>query len=314
MSVLIKFNLIFITVIGLIDYLWGSAAGFAFPPADHYYWTILLVTVFGAAGLFYTYLRPDPKIASPCWSLFTYSLYMPTAIFLSYLAGSLNYPLADGLLAQADSLIGFNWGEAVLWFVELPAWVSTYSTKLYASTFWAMAIVAGYLIFTGKHRQMDEYVTLFVVTCTMVSAIAGFVPGANAYEYFQLDPAIYERLSPAVGQGYMQDFFALRDGSLRQLKLVGVQGLVSFPSFHTILALILIYVMRGTGIFFAIAVVWNVGIILTVPFDGAHYLIDVIGGGLVMLVSVLLIRWLEPYLETLFSRRPQEGQLVPQPQ
>ncbi len=314
MSVLIKLNLVIIAIIALVDVIWGNMAGFAFPPADHYYWSLLLATVFGAAGLFYTYVRIDPKIAAPCWSLFTYATFMPTAIFTSYLSASLNYPLADGMLAQMDAMLGFSWPDAINWFVTLPDWVSTFSTRLYASTLWGMFIVACFLIFTGRHRQMDEYVTLFVVTCTITSIIAGFLPGQNAYEFFRLDPSIYEKLSPAVGQSYMQDFFALRDGSLRQLKLVGVQGLVSFPSFHTILALILIYVMRGSGIFFAIAVVWNVGIILTTPFDGAHYLTDVIGGFLVMGLSMALIRWAEPRAANLFSRQLAAPGMVPQPQ
>lgn len=314
MSALMKFGLVIVVATGLLDFIWGSAAGFSFPPQDHYYWTTLLVTVFGAAALFYTYLRPDPKIAGPCWSLFTYALFMPSAIMLSYLVGSLNFPMAENTLVNMDAMLGFNWLAAIQTFTELPSWVSIASTKIYASSIWVMFLVACFLIFTGKHRRLDEYIVYFIVTCVFTSAIAGVMPATNAYEFFQPGNATYDKLSPIVGRGYYDDLFALRDGSLRQLKLVDVQGLVSFPSFHTIVSLILIYVMRGTGIFFAISLIWNVGIIATTPFDGAHYLVDIIGGVMVMLASVLLIRRLEPYLETLFSRRSQATQLVPQTQ
>jgi membrane-associated phospholipid phosphatase len=72
--------------------------------------------------------------------------------------------------------------------------------------------------------------------------------------------------------------------------------------------------MRGTGIFFLITLIWNTGIIATTPFDGAHYLTDIIGGVVVMVASVFVIHRLEPYLETVFSRKLQTPQLTPQPQ
>jgi len=314
MSLLMKFNLAMIALFGLIVFAWGSLAGFSFPPAEHYTASTILAGAFGTAALFYTFLRPDRKIADPCWALAGYALFMPIMIMLSYLPASLNFPLAGGALVKADLMLGFDWMAAVKYFVELPAWVSIYSSKLYNSTHWAMLIVAGFLIFSGKHRRMDEYLTLFIITGIVTCVISGFIPAVNAYEFFLPNDEIYDRLSPIVGRGYYDDFFALRDGSLRQLKLLDVQGLVSFPSFHTILALLLIYVMRGTGIFFIITLVWNIGIITTTPFDGAHYLVDIIAGGLVMLGAIHFIRWFEPWLAKNFVKSPKESQLVPQPQ
>ncbi len=314
MSLLLKFNLLVTALFGLVIFVWGSIAGFGFPPLDHYTASGILAAVFGAAALFYTFLRPDRKIADPCWVLMAYALFMPVMIMFSYLPASLNFPLADAALARTDQMLGFNWLDAVHWFVTLPDWVSIASSKLYNSTHWAMLVVAGFLIFSGRHRQLDEYLTLFILTGLITCAISGFLPAETALEYFKPDAATYERLSPIVGNGYMSDFHALRDGSLRQLKLLGVQGIVSFPSFHMVLAMLLIYVMRGTGIFFAITVVWNVGIMLTIPFDGAHYLTDIIGGAVLMVTCIYFIRWLEPWLAATWSKQLKEPQLVPQPQ
>lgn len=314
MSLLMKFNLAVIALFGLIIFAWGSLAGFSFPPADHYTASTILAGAFGTAALFYTFLRPDRKIADPCWVLTTYALFMPIMIIFSYLPASLNFPLTDDALARADLLIGFNWLEAVHWFVELPAWVSIYSSKLYNSTHMVMLIVAGFLIFSGRHRQLDEYLALFILTGLITCAISGIMPAATALDYFKPDAQTLERLSPIVGAGYMDDFHALRNGSLRQLKLLGVQGIVSFPSFHTVLAILLIYVMRGTGIFFVISLLWNVGIIITTPFDGAHYLVDVIGGLVVIMAAIYFIRWLEPWLASTYAKNPMEPRLVPQPQ
>jgi membrane-associated phospholipid phosphatase len=312
MSLLMRFNLVVIASLGLLVFVWGSLAGFSFPPLDHYTSSIILASVFGGFALIYTFLRPDRKIADPCWVIMSYAICMPVMVMISYLPASLNFPLVGSALVKADLFLGFKWMESVQFFIELPAWVSIASSKLYETNRLAMLMTLIVLIFSGRHKRLDEFLTLFIVTGTVTCLISGILPAVNAYEFFLPNDTIYDRLSPVVGRGYYDDFFALRDGSLRQLKLRDVQGLVSFPSFHTILALLLIYVMRGTGIFFAIMLIWNVGIILTTPFDGAHYLVDIVAGGVVMVAAVYFVRWLEPWLASTYAKKPMEPQLVPQ--
>jgi membrane-associated phospholipid phosphatase len=70
-------------------------------------------------------------------------------------------------------------------------------------------------------------------------------------------------------------------------------GVVCFPSLHTVMALACPYGLRRTGPIFYIFAGLNVLMLLTIPFFGGHYLVDMIAGVGVMLVSLALTRlWL----------------------
>ena len=99
----------------------------------------------------------------------------------------------------------------------------------------------------------------------------------------------------------MDNFFALRDGSMTELKLLGTNGIVSFPSFHTIIALLFIYVVRGYGLITFLVGAWCLGIVATTPFEGAHYIADIIGGGVTLMATIAAMQRLEPHLTRILS-------------
>ncbi|MBV8650569.1 MAG: phosphatase PAP2 family protein [Alphaproteobacteria bacterium] len=84
----------------------------------------------------------------------------------------------------------------------------------------------------------------------------------------------------------MTHHLALRDGTLREIDLRHLQGLVSFPSFHVILSLLFIYAMRGIRFAVPVGIVVNAPIILGTLSAGGHYLIDLPGGAAVTLVAI----------------------------
>ncbi|MEM7302070.1 MAG: phosphatase PAP2 family protein [Pseudomonadota bacterium] len=306
MSNYMKLCLSITVAMGLIAYGWAAIIGFGYPIWKDYVFSGILFSVFASVAMFYTHVRRDPKIAGPCWAIATFVFYMPFAIMYSYAIQTLNFPLADPLFVKWDAALGFHWLEWAKWYASFPQWFSEWSSFIYASSAKTMFATAAFLIVTGRHKQLDEFVLLFLLTSTITSTISGFLPGENAYEYFKVSGELDAALSPVVGQGYMTDFYAIRDGSLQSLKVVDVQGLVAFPSFHTILSLVLIYVMRGSGIFFVISLIWNALIIATVPFDGAHYLTDMLSGVLVAIVAIAFMHWLEPRLNAFYAREKRE--------
>ena len=73
--------------------------------------------------------------------------------------------------------------------------------------------------------------------------------------------------------------------------LSGMTGVVSFPSFHTAMALAYVWAFRGTGpAGWAMAGV-NLVMLLAVPFFGGHYLMDMIAGAATMLLSLAMVKY-----------------------
>jgi membrane-associated phospholipid phosphatase len=87
-------------------------------------------------------------------------------------------------------------------------------------------------------------------------------------------------------EAQLHDILALREGSLRHLELFELAGIVSFPSFHAASAVLYLWALwpvRGLG---TASAVLNVLMLISTPVIGAHYVIDVIGGIALAVVSI----------------------------
>jgi hypothetical protein len=85
---------------------------------------------------------------------------------------------------------------------------------------------------------------------------------------------------------FLDAFNALRDGSLTNIDVSSVQGVVSFPSFHTMLGILITYALRDTRpLFIPVAAINAVMIVSTLPVGG-HYLADVIAGAAISAAAI----------------------------
>jgi Flp pilus assembly pilin Flp len=121
-------------------------------------------------------------------------------------------------------------------------------------------------------------------------AIAALVPAADAYLYHQAaHPALVDELP-------ISDHLGLRDGTLREIDLRHLQGLVTFPSFHVILAALFVYALRGIGWACPAAFVFNVAVVVSTLPAGGHYMIDAPGGLAVTFIAVAFQRMMRQRL------------------
>ena len=79
---------------------------------------------------------------------------------------------------------------------------------------------------------------------------------------------------------------ALRGGTLHAIQLDNLEGLITFPSFHTAAALMFIWALRTVPYVRWPAIVLNVALIAATPIDGAHYFIDLVGGAAVAFAAL----------------------------
>jgi membrane-associated phospholipid phosphatase len=64
-----------------------------------------------------------------------------------------------------------------------------------------------------------------------------------------------------------------------------LQGLISFPSYHTVLAVLLTYAHRRSRLLVPIALVNGI-MLFSIPSYGGHYLIDIFAGAVVALLAI----------------------------
>jgi membrane-associated phospholipid phosphatase len=78
---------------------------------------------------------------------------------------------------------------------------------------------------------------------------------------------------------------ALRGGGPLSFDLSQLQGLISFPSYHTVLAVLLTYAHRRSLLLIPIALVNGI-MLFSIPTVGQHYLVDIIAGAAVAVLAI----------------------------
>ncbi|MGI9385557.1 MAG: phosphatase PAP2 family protein [Methyloligellaceae bacterium] len=296
MSQVFKFNLLLSTVLLATMLAIAPFLGFSWPEPSSLVAPAFFGGTFGAVGLIYVYLRPDKKVATFMFNLVVIVVYMSGGIIMSYLLVGMNLPLVDAQLSAIDRALGFDW-PALIETVSRYPWIADASTFFYKASMLFMMVMLFYLGATNRIERVEEYVMLLIVAGILNGVIAGLLPAAGGYVHYNPAQELVGLVTPMTDAAYMNDFFAIRDGGIRQLSIGGSKGLMTFPSFHTVFSLIMVFALRGTGWVFAFAVVFNLGIIASTPIDGGHHFIDVIAAfGLALVaiaITVPLARWLK---------------------
>lgn len=194
----------------------------------------------------------------------------------SYLSMTVDRPLADGVLMAADRAIGFDWLTPWRWLVHhaLAAKVLqiAYDSLVYQGLYFG--VLFGVM---DKRRELREMFWLVVIAGLLTCAGAALFPALGPFKTF----GIKSEFLPVMAQ--------LRGGNLH-FALANLTGVVSFPSFHTTMALLYIYGFWRAGPIGWMVAVLNIVMMPAIPFFGGHYLVDMLAGGAVALVSVAIVK------------------------
>lgn len=205
---------------------------------------------------------------------------------LSFLGTAAGGPLVDANLAAADQALGFDW----LGFLSLTnrtAFVPAILQFAYHSAIWQLPAVAIILIVTSQSKRLLEFGALISVTSAITVGTCAFVPAIGPFAYFQPAPDIYDSYSSIVGSWHREAFDALRSG--QPFLITRSAGLVSFPSFHTILGIVLAFALRETPYVRGPAIILNALLIVGTLSVGCHYLVDVLAGAAIATLSIYMV-------------------------
>jgi hypothetical protein len=263
-----------LAAVALIDLLWLIADGWTVHP-DGLIPRATIGLIFCAPLIVRRY-RHDARIAGFAEAI-AFTLICATAgEILSYLAVSASRDLVDPVLASADHMLGFDWGSYYLWSHAHPAFLRVINAA-YESMGWQTWIVLTYLCFTQRAARLSEFLELSASLLVVTIAISWFVPAAGASKFYA---AQYH-----ADVSSMAHFELLRSGTMKTIDIRMIQGLVSIPSYHTIMGLLLCWSMRGLWLlpFFLIL---NATMLLATPVIGGHYFVDLIAGAALTVTGI----------------------------
>jgi putative flippase GtrA len=265
-----------VCLIGAVGF--GAAFGFSAPGGP-----LLKTVAIGAAlagiSVLYSTKRPDARIAALAAGAAFLVLFTLAGMIFSYTSTATAQPLQDARFAAADAALGFDWPAHLRFVVERP-WLWWTLNIVYKLATPCTAVVVLALGGFGGAERLAKFCAAYALTATAVVAISALAPGFGGYAQFAIDPELLARMPLRdAGQEHYAHLAALRAGTLRTIPLDDAQGLVTFPSFHTVLAALCgwaLWPVRRIGAAFAAL---NALIVAATPTMGGHYLVDVLAGG-----------------------------------
>lgn len=220
------------------------------------------------------------------------AIFVPYGLFSAlfmYLASATTAPLIDSRLAAIDAAMGFHWPD-FLRLLNSSTVLSSVLVFAYQSTGGFIVLLFLFHSFALREERLLEFIALLAITSVFTGALMFLFPAAGAYSWFRPSPETFSNFTADAGMWHHAELMALRSGQPFEFIATQGTGLVTFPSFHTVLAIILAYSVRGIRFVAPAAVLLSAATILgTIP-QGGHHLIDLIVGGAIALAGVLCVR------------------------
>ena len=278
--------------LGLIALTVGWAAamsgrcGLRFALADVFGWGGLLAGLIVVA-LFYERHR-RARFATTVQVLIQLVAFCPSFVVLMYAIAASGRPLVDSELTHLDAVLGFRESAIVQWTHMHPA-VGSLFTTTYATLMPQTLLAIIVLGLFDDGIALRKFILRFMV-CALVTA--------GLFLWFPAEgPFISQSYQPTDDQAhYLTHLHAMRDGATLALRWKDVDGLITFPSFHTTWAVLLALAFCRRPRLFPLFATVNALVVVSTLTTGWHYLMDVLGGILVCLLAVVSLRPLEKWL------------------
>jgi hypothetical protein len=154
---------------------------------------------------------------------------------LSYLITTADLPLWDSLLARVDHDLGFDW-QRFLGTTNSSPFLAALLARIYQTIGPVAALSIVWLALNRRGERLAELIAILSLSGVEVCVGMWLVPAAGAFAYYGPAPQLFENFS-ALGEmwPFARTFTMLRNGSLSVIDVSALQGVVSFPSFHTML-------------------------------------------------------------------------------
>ena len=198
---------------------------------------------------------------------------------LCYLAFGSSGALVDGQLLAADRALGFDWLSGFHFIATHPL-LSRALEWLYESLNLQVLYLCVLLGLMEREQTLREMFWLIFVSAAITNAIAIAMPAYGPFEAFGLQSH----------GAFLPDMHRLKSGQDMAFVLSRMTGVISFPSFHTVMALSYAWCLRRTGIIGYLFASMNFAMLFSIPYFGGHYLVDIIAGVGVMLLSLGIVK------------------------
>jgi membrane-associated phospholipid phosphatase len=231
---------------------------------------------------------------------------------LSYVGAAADLPLRDNDMIWIDRHLGFDWLAVMSGLDHLPRLLDVLNGAY--ATFTAQLVGAALvLVVAGRMRDLDRFFIVFACASISAEALSVLVPTLGPI-WGLADNARFTNV-PTLGRTTAEIVLALRDKTLGTIDFEAVNGIISFPSMHAAVAIIVPYTLRWNRWIFWPIVALNAVMLASAVPSGNHYLADVIAGVALAVMAIACGRAIQASLDRLLgssriSIAPDKARLI----
>jgi hypothetical protein len=188
----------------------------------------------------------------------------------------LNFPVADPLLRSADLALGIDAVLVVDALMRQGQWLFSLMAPAYAYTIPLMTLSIFGLVLMGERSEAWRACFCFNRTLLTACLITAMVPAKGLASWF--DAELLKHLPDRAARYAFQRFDQFYYGQDPELGVDAIEGVVTFPSFHMIMGLIVLAMWRKNPLALGMASGWFALMVLSTFPYGGHYAVDLVGG------------------------------------
>ena len=262
-------------VLAGVDLIWAERIGLAFVGWIRVYCILIFLL---AVGFIYGYSGRSHRLSDANNYAALWVAFSAAGAIFTYLAATFAMPLRDAQFIAIDSWMGFHW---LAWFGFIEAH-RLIQFPLFIAYFTFLPQIIGSILYFAHTRQTSrnaEMLWISMLALIVTTIISAFLPAVGPYVHF-----FGHQTADIVV------LMSLRAGGAHTFPIDRMQGIITFPSFHTTIAIIFIYVHRPPSRSFVPVAILNGLMLMGIPSEGHHYLVDMISGAAVAAVCIAAVR------------------------
>jgi len=269
-----------LAVLAAIDGLW-LALGHFHLDGGAFLCLGLLAAFLLMASHFYRTVRPDPRLAAMLFGAGFLCAFSCEASSLNYLLLTKAGTRIDIALSGLDRAMGLDWPSAVRWMARHPR-LNAASLIAYSSMLPQVALST--IVLAGiESDRVYRFCMALALSALLCIAIWVFVPSFGAFSVYLPTGA---HLDLALDSAYAQELTRLLHDGPGLISPRSAKGLIGFPSYHAVLALLVSWYLRDAKFLRWPILALNLGVILATPVQGGHHFIDVFASFPVAAVAI----------------------------
>ncbi len=226
-------------------------------------------------------------------------IFIFSAVVFVYIMSASPMELYDKEILSIDRWLGM---DLVYWLslVNQHTYINEILQDTYLS-YWQLPLVLVLLVIFNKSVTAYKVILSLIIASTICSVISYFFPAIAPFNFLSLNANDYPNVNMISGYHHLHDYLGMRSGTLKSLDLMQLKGVITFPSTHASIALIMLW-----GFWHIKWLRWpflllNVIAFVSIPITGGHYLTDAIFGVIIGMISILIVNLIAESIENKFN-------------